>query len=78
MAENKNEVIRFRVTEYDRERIQVLADMRTNGNVSKLIMDLIDHAGDEDSMPGYTAEIIAVLRKHGKNVRNVKIGELTL
>ena len=78
MADNKNDVIRFRVTEHERERIQALADIRTNGNISRLIMDLIEQAEGDDPASGYTAEIIAVLRKRGKDVQNVKIGELTL
>ena len=78
MADNKNDVIRFRVTEDERKRIQTLADKRTNGNISSLIKGLIEQAEDDDPTSGYTAEIIAVLRKRGKDVRNVKIGELTL
>ena len=44
MKENSNDVIRFRVTENERQRIQALADKRTNGNMSSLIKSLVFRA----------------------------------
>ena len=80
MADNKNDVIRFRVTEDERKRIQTLADKRTNGNISSLIKGLIEQAENEDEpmQETYTAEIFAILRKCGEDVKNVKVGEITL
>jgi len=80
MADNKNDVIRFRVTEDERKRIQTLADKRTNGNISSLIKGLIEQAEKEDEpmQETYTTEIFAILRKRGEDVKNVKVGEITL
>lgn len=80
MPDNKNDVIRFRVTEDERKRIQALADKRTNGNISSLLKGLIEQAEKEGEpmQETYTTEIFAILRKRGEDVKNVKVGEITL
>ena len=59
-----DDVIRFRVTPEERQRIQQMADRETGGNVSRLIKRLLDQA---DGRPQET-EIRAVIRICGDQV----------
>lgn len=65
MGMTSSDVIRFRVTQEERARIQAMADRLTGGNVSRLIKRLLDQA--DESQPPET-EIHAVIRIRGDEV----------
>ena len=48
MKEKTTDMIRFRVTDSERARIQALADKKTNGNISSLIKGLVWQAVREE------------------------------
>ena len=56
MSENKCDVIRFRVTDSERERIQKLANRVSGGNISKLIKNLIEREEANQMKKLYIAE----------------------
>lgn len=52
----RDDVIRFRCTDKEREKIQRLANERTDGNISRLIKQLIDKEGENIMKKYYVAE----------------------